>query len=130
MPRWTPEARMRQSELAKITKPWKHSSGPQSRYGKWVASQNARKGKLHQSASFVSPLIESDKIPEPSQDEDSRPLAVADYVIYVGDWAPTLQQCRGEPMMVLGFSNGAVACQVGGGILWIYPVDLEQCDLR
>lgn len=43
MPRWTPEARQRQAELVRTWQPWLSSTGPATRKGKAIASQNARK---------------------------------------------------------------------------------------
>ena len=40
MPRWTPEARERQRQLIQSWKPWEHSTGATSDYGKQVSSQN------------------------------------------------------------------------------------------
>jgi len=133
MPRWDAIARAKQSNLASQNQPWKHSSGPKSQYGKWVASHNARKGKSHQSASFVSPSVEGDKVeqakPEPSQDEDSRLLAVGDYVIYSGTFCHSLDACGGQVMRVCGFSNGAVACQIEKErVVWIYSEDLQRVN--
>lgn len=124
-------ARAKQSNLASQNQPWKHSSGPKSQYGKWVASHNARKGKSHQSASFVSPSVEGDKVeqakPEPSPDENSRPLAVGDYVTYIGTFRHSLEACGGRVMQVRGFSNGAVACRVEKErVIWLYPEDLQR----
>jgi hypothetical protein len=44
MPRWTPQARLRQSELIKRVKPWRKSTGPVTPHGK---SQSARNGCHH-----------------------------------------------------------------------------------
>lgn len=38
---WTPERRARQSQIAKATRPWEHSTGPRSPEGKSIASMNA-----------------------------------------------------------------------------------------
>lgn len=127
MPRWDAIARINQSELARQNQPWKHSSGPKSQYGKWVSSQNARKGKSHQNASPMSPSHKSDKILEPSQDEDSRPLAVGDHVTYTGTFCHSLEACGGGVMQVWGFSNGAVGCHIGKGrLVWLYPEDVRR----
>ena len=41
---WTPERRARQAELIRKWQPWRKSTGPKSRAGKKVVSQNAYKG--------------------------------------------------------------------------------------
>ena len=43
MPRWTLEARQRQSELIRIWKPWENSTGATSDEGKAIVSKNAVK---------------------------------------------------------------------------------------
>lgn len=40
MPRWSDEARKRQSELIRSWKPWTRSTGPRTEEGKFVASRN------------------------------------------------------------------------------------------
>ena len=40
MPRWTPEARKRQSELIQSWKPWRFSTGPKTEEGKQRSSEN------------------------------------------------------------------------------------------
>ena len=109
MPRWDSAARERQRQLIKIQHPWCHSTGPTSDYGRLVSSQNSQKHrrKNHHSVSSVSPSQKGDI-------DIDRPMEVGDFVKYIGDFAPTLQQCRGQPMMVLGFSSGAVACHLKG----------------
>ncbi len=47
MPRWTPEARQKQSELIQQVKPWKRSTGPKTRQGKRRSSQNALRTGEH-----------------------------------------------------------------------------------
>ena len=42
MPRWTPEAREKQSQLIRQWQPWQHSTGPTTDQGKAISSQNAR----------------------------------------------------------------------------------------
>ena len=39
---WTPERRARQAELIRKVKPWEKSTGPRTKEGKAIASQNAR----------------------------------------------------------------------------------------
>ncbi|BCL59467.1 hypothetical protein DGMP_01600 [Desulfomarina profundi] len=56
---WTEERRRKQAQICKETKPWKHSSGPRSREGKKIASQNALKhgfrgGILRQANNLIS----------------------------------------------------------------------------
>ena len=41
MPRWTKEARQRQSELIRAWQPWRHSTGPKTEAGKAVSRYNA-----------------------------------------------------------------------------------------
>lgn len=38
---WTPERRARQSEIARETHPWEHSTGPRTSAGKAASSRNA-----------------------------------------------------------------------------------------
>ena len=40
MPRWTHEARQRQSELIRSWQPWQKSTGPTTEQGKAIASRN------------------------------------------------------------------------------------------
>lgn len=40
MPRWTPEARKKQSELIRKVRPWEKSTGPQTLEGKAISSKN------------------------------------------------------------------------------------------
>jgi hypothetical protein len=40
MPRWTPEARAKQSEMIRKWAPWRNSSGPVTPEGKAIASKN------------------------------------------------------------------------------------------
>lgn len=40
MPRWTDEARLRQSELVRGWKPWTQSTGPRTEEGKLISSRN------------------------------------------------------------------------------------------
>lgn len=40
MPRWSDEARKRQSELIRSWKPWQKSTGPTTEQGKLIASRN------------------------------------------------------------------------------------------
>jgi hypothetical protein len=40
MPRWTEEARKRQSELIRSWQPWQKSTGPTTQQGKVIASKN------------------------------------------------------------------------------------------
>lgn len=44
MPRWTPETRERQRQVINAVKPWEHSTGPRTPYGK---TQSARNGRYH-----------------------------------------------------------------------------------
>lgn len=39
---WSPERRARQAEIIRLTKPWRHSTGPITPEGKLRTSQNAR----------------------------------------------------------------------------------------
>ena len=41
---WTPERKARQAELIQRWKPWKESTGPKTKQGKQVVSQNSYKG--------------------------------------------------------------------------------------
>lgn len=41
MPRWTDEARAKQSELIALIRPWEKSTGPRTPKGKAVSSKNA-----------------------------------------------------------------------------------------
>ena len=41
---WTPERRERQAKLIQQWRPWEKSTGPKTKAGKAVASQNAFKG--------------------------------------------------------------------------------------
>ncbi|MBD2025239.1 hypothetical protein [Leptolyngbya sp. FACHB-711] len=47
MPRWTVEARQKQSERIRQLKPWKRSTGPRTRSGKRRSSQNSLKTGEH-----------------------------------------------------------------------------------
>lgn len=47
MPRWTAEARRRQSELIRQVEPWKRSTGPKTRSGKRRSAQNSLKTGEH-----------------------------------------------------------------------------------
>lgn len=40
MPRWTDEARLKQSELIRKVRPWEKSTGPRTPKGKAVSSKN------------------------------------------------------------------------------------------
>ena len=40
MPRWTPEARKKQSELICLVRPWEKSTEPQTLEGKAISSKN------------------------------------------------------------------------------------------
>ncbi len=40
MPRWTDEARVKQSELIALVRPWEKSTGPRTPKGKAVSSRN------------------------------------------------------------------------------------------
>jgi murein endopeptidase len=40
MPRWTPEARFKQSELIRQVRPWEKSTGPRTPEGKAISSKN------------------------------------------------------------------------------------------
>jgi hypothetical protein len=40
MPRWTPEAKQRQRELIQDFRPWEHSSGAKSSWGKFCCANN------------------------------------------------------------------------------------------
>lgn len=40
MPRWTDEARLKQSELIRKVRPWEKSTGPRTTKGKAVSSKN------------------------------------------------------------------------------------------
>ena len=44
MPRWTPESRLKQSQIIRRWKPWEQSTGPQTDLGKERSSRNAWKG--------------------------------------------------------------------------------------
>ena len=44
MPRWTPEAREKQSQAIRSWKPWTESTGPRTEDGKAISSANADKG--------------------------------------------------------------------------------------
>lgn len=46
MPRWTSEARKRQSQLIQKWKPWEHSTGPKTAEGKEISKMNAFKGNI------------------------------------------------------------------------------------
>ena len=46
MPRWTPEARLRQAEAIRDWLPWRKSTGPRTAEGKARSAQNAWKGGL------------------------------------------------------------------------------------
>ena len=41
MPRWTDEARAKQSELIALVRPWEKSTGPRTPKGKAISSKNA-----------------------------------------------------------------------------------------
>jgi len=43
---WTEERRKKQTEIIKTTRPWLNSTGPKSKEGKAIASQNAIKHGL------------------------------------------------------------------------------------
>ena len=40
MPRWTPEARQKQADQARRTRPWEKSTGPRTPAGKAIARYN------------------------------------------------------------------------------------------
>ena len=44
VPRWTPESRLKQSQIIRRWKPWAQSTGPQTDLGKERSSRNAWKG--------------------------------------------------------------------------------------
>ena len=47
---WTPERRARQAEVIRQTRPWEHSTGPQSEAGKAVSARNAYAGNWYHDA--------------------------------------------------------------------------------
>ncbi len=121
MPRWTEQSRELQRERCQKQRPWTRASGPCTRYGRAVSSQNARR-KRPQFVLFVAPAVhDSDK---PIQ------IGVGDWVKYVGDFQPTFDVCGGQPLKVVGFDEaaGAIACRTSAGqTIWIYARDLQRC---
>lgn len=47
---WTPERRARQAEMIRQTRPWEHSTGPRTKEGKAISSQNARMPEVFRDA--------------------------------------------------------------------------------
>lgn len=56
MPRWTPESRQRQRELIQNFRPWEHSSGAKTRWGRFCCSNNG-----YQSMPKLSSFTTSDE---------------------------------------------------------------------
>ena len=64
MPKWTPERRQRQREIALKHKPWLSSTGPKTSEGKAISSQNALKhgGRSAQAIALNKRLSELGKL--------------------------------------------------------------------
>lgn len=149
MPRWTEQTKQKQRELIEQQRPWTRSCGPKSRYGKLVASQNARKHRrrfqlvkcdMAQEPESCLPALET--VPECHSNvtvQKTRDIQIGDRVTYVGDYQPTFDICQGLSLKVVGFDEAAgaialggraiaIACQTAGGkLIWIYAKDLQQC---
>ena len=62
MPRWTPESREKQRQLALQRKPWASSTGAKTAYGIQVSSQNAKKIKTPEELELMALKAHSDKL--------------------------------------------------------------------
>ena len=57
MPRWTPEARLKQALAIRSWSPWTKSTGPRSPAGKSVSSRNAWKGGVRANAASYAAIL-------------------------------------------------------------------------
>lgn len=127
MPRWTEEARSRQSDRIKEQRPWLAATGPVTPYGKLVASQNARKHRrCFQGARCVlaqEPVAECQSSVTVQQG-----IRVGDFVRYVGTDPAIASICSGKLLEVFQLVEGWARCWIPNfpGIMTVSIDDLER----
>lgn len=130
MPRWDNLTREHQAELCRHSKPWAKSTGPRSRYGKLVASQNAKK---HRRRFQVAPGDMAQELDQALDHSDvtvqkTRDIRIGDRAKYTGSDPAIASICCKKKLEIFAMQEGWAVCWVPDfpGLVTVPIGELEQ----